>query len=276
MAGTIAELLTAAGAPGSEARRDAEVLLGHVLERPRSYLFAWPERALPEEQALSFAGLWQRRTAGEPVAYLTGEREFWSLPLRVSRDTLIPRPETELLVEQALALSLPGSARVVDLGTGSGAIAIALASERPTWEIDAVEASAAALAVARANGARHKVAVRFSQGSWFEPLQGQYDLLVSNPPYLAADDPHLGEGDLRFEPQAALVAEGGALCAIDAILAQAPAYLAVGGWLLLEHGCEQGAAVRERLRRAGLGEVVTWRDAAGLERVSGGQWSELW
>lgn len=276
MTASVGALLAEAGAPGDDLRRDAEVLLSHLLSKPRSYLYAWPEAAVEGKLASAYAHALAECRRGVPVAYLTGEREFWSLPLSVSPATLIPRPETERLVELALDLPLPVKARVVDLGTGSGAIVLALASERRGWQFSAVEQSAEALAMARRNGAQLSLdQVRWLQGNWFEPLAGErFDLVVANPPYLAEDDPHLHRGDLRFEPASALVAKDNALAALFAIVQLAPAHLVDDGWLLLEHGCEQGDAVRRRLSERGFMSVQTWQDAAGLDRVSGGYWRE--
>lgn len=274
MSDSVAALLALAGPPEGEMRRDAQVLLCFILQRPRSYLYAWPEAIVDSAQAARYRTLLARRGKGEPVAYLTGIRDFWSLGLTVSDATLIPRPDTERLVELALELPLSRGARVLDLGTGSGAIALALATERRDWDITAVDVSASALTIARRNGEALGITnIRWLGGSWFAPLADRsFDLVLSNPPYLGVDDPHLLAGDLRFEPREALVAEGGALCAIDEILHQAPAHLAPGAWLLLEHGCEQGKAVRRRLAVAGLWAIETWHDAAGLDRVSGGHW----
>lgn len=273
MSNRIAALLALAGDATGELRRDAEVLLCHVLQRPRSYLYTWPEQELDPAQADAFRKVLAARREGAPVAYLTGTREFWSLALGVTHHTLIPRPETERLVEIALGLPLPDEALVVDLGTGSGAVALALASERKNWRISAVDRSEDALAVARDNAQRLGLAVRCHAGDWFTPVQDEcFDLVISNPPYLDADDPHLGEGDLRFEPRDALVARGGALAAIETIANSAPAQLRAGGWLLFEHGCEQGEAVAAILREVGFSGVQTWQDMAGLDRVSGGRW----
>jgi release factor glutamine methyltransferase len=271
---TVAELLAAGGdLPGEAPRRDAEVLLCHCLDKPRSYLYAWPDAAVEDVAAERYLALLAARRRGEPIAYLTGRREFWSLPLRVTRDTLIPRPDTETLVAWALALPLPPAARVLDLGTGSGAIALALASERAGWTVTAIDRSAAALAVAAENGrALGLDNAGFLQSDWFSALAGRrYHLVVSNPPYIDPQDSHLGRGDLRFEPRLALVAEGQGLAAIEQIAAAAPAHLEPGGWLLLEHGCEQGEAVRSLLARLGLVDIETRCDLAGLERVSGGR-----
>ena len=275
MAPSVADLLAEAGhLPGDEARREAEILLCHVLDRPRSYLFAWPEAQVDAGAAQRFrAGLAARRE-GRPLAYLLGRREFWSLPLTVNEATLIPRPDTELLVEQALALELPAQARVLDLGTGSGAIALALASERPAWQVTGVDVSAAALAVARANGEALGLArVDWRCGSWFAPVAGAtFDLVVSNPPYVAPGDPHLTRGDLRFEPRTALVADDDGFACFDAIIASAPAHLRPGGALAFEHGAAQGAALRQRLAAAGFAAVASHRDLAGHERVTLGRW----
>jgi release factor glutamine methyltransferase len=272
---SVRELLgAAADLPGEDARRDAETLLGHCLGRSRAWLYTWPEADVSAEHAHSYRHLLEQRRGGWPVAYLTGEREFWSLRLAVNEHTLIPRPETETLVEWALDLPLPGAAAVADLGTGSGAIALAVACERPGWQITAVDRSAAALEIAAAN-ARHNGLdrIEFRQSDWYSALRGQrFDLLLSNPPYVAPDDEHLARGDLRYEPREALVAGGHGLAALATIVAGAPDVLNTGGWLLLEHGGEQGAAVRELLCDRGFHQVTTRCDLAGQERTSGGCW----
>ncbi|WP_018232598.1 peptide chain release factor N(5)-glutamine methyltransferase [Thioalkalivibrio thiocyanodenitrificans] len=265
--------LLAEAAPG-EPRRDAEILLQHVLGCERSWLAAHDTDPLPREQAARFRALWARRLAGEPVAYLTGRRGFWTLDLSVNADVLIPRPETELLVETALA-RIPGDAAwdLADLGTGSGAIALALARERPACRVLATDRSAEALTVARANARRHGIGnVDFREGGWWAPLEGlRFDLIVSNPPYVPAADPHLSRGDVRFEPRGALASGPEGLDDLRTIIAGAPARLHPGGTLLLEHGYDQGGAVRALLRAAGFTDVRTWRDLNGHERVSGGR-----
>jgi len=271
---TIRDCLARSGLEGDTAGADAEVLLGHCLRKPRAYLHAWPEREVSAAQALCFAGLADARRGGEPVAYLVGEREFWSLPLKVDRHTAIPRPETETLVEWALELDLPEAARIADWGTGSGAVALALAAERPAWEVWATDTDPDALAVAAENARRlglETVIIRLSH--WGRELRSErFDCIVSNPPYVAKGDPHLKEGDLRFEPRLALSAGGDGLDAIREIAASAGNYLNGDSWLLLEHGFDQGPAVRELLKSAGFRRVETRRDLAGRERVSGGQW----
>jgi len=260
--------------PGDSARRDAEILLTHVLGKPRSWLYAWPDAQLTPAQVERYGELLARRRAGEPVAYLTGVREFWSLHLEVTSATLIPRPETETLVDWALALPLPADARVLDLGTGSGAIAIALAVERTGWDVTALDAAAPALAVAERNVARLCPGrVQCLQSHWFAAVAGrQYALVVSNPPYVESDSPWLAEGDVRFEPASALVAGEQGLDDLQALCAAAPAHVAPGGWLLLEHGYQQGVAVRELMRASGFVAVETRCDLAGHERVTGGCW----
>lgn len=260
------------GATSSSPALDAELLVAHVLGVGRSALAAHPERALNRGQQEMLGRLTLRRLAGEPLAYLTGRREFWSLDLQVTADVLVPRPETELAVELALA-ALAGAPRpaVLDLGTGSGAIALAVARERPDAAVTATDESAAALAVAAGNAARLGIGnVRFRCGAWFAPVAGErFDLVVSNPPYLGAGDPALAA--LAHEPRAALVAGPTGLEALDRIAAEAPAALRPGGALVLEHGADQGAAVRALMARAGFTGVVTRRDLAGRERATQGR-----
>jgi len=262
------ELLRSAS--NAAAELEAEVLLAHILGVPRARLRSHPQAPVTAAcQARYLDGI-ARCAGGEPLAYLTGKREFWSLDLTVTPAVLIPRPETELLVERALVLGTAAEARVADLGTGSGAVALALARERPRWQIVATDVSAAALAVARANAAGLGAArVEFLEGSWCAPLTGRFDLLVSNPPYVAAGDPALAA--LRFEPQLALTPGPDGLAALRTLARAAPAHLAPGGWLLLEHGATQGAAVRAELVAAGLAHVRSHRDLAGHERMTEGQ-----
>lgn len=260
---------------------DAELLLAHCLGRSRSYLYAWPEREVDDDCALRYRGLLARRAAGEPVAYLLGEREFWSLSLEVAPSTLIPRPETERLVEIALeridaVLQARGErcADVLDLGTGTGAIALALAKERPCWRLCAVDVSREAVALARRNAERHGLSnVDIWQSDWLAsvPVGRRFHAVVSNPPYIAGDDPHLEQGDVRFEPRTALVAANAGLADLARIATSSRAFLMDGGWLLCEHGADQGQAVRRQLITAGYDEVQTWRDYGNRERVSGGR-----
>ena len=250
---------------------DAELLLGHVLGRDRSHLRAHPEAALDAAQTRRYARLVEDRRRGEPIAYLTGEREFWSLQLKVTPATLIPRPETELLVEQALRLIPTGSDwDILDLGTGSGAIALAIANERPHCRITAVDISDAALTVARDNAHHLRISnVEFLQGDWFAPVADRrFHMIVSNPPYVGSDDPHLGEGDLRFEPRQALVSGSDGLQDIHRIVSEATAHLHPGGHLLLEHGYGQGTAVRASLQALGFTHPHSMHDLAGHERIS--------
>lgn len=256
------------------ARLDAELLLATVLNKPRSYLHAWPELALTEAQARQFAALVARRATGEPMAHILGNREFWSLQLEITPDTLIPRPETELLVELALA-RIPGEAewRIADLGTGSGAIALAIAHERPRCRIDAGDISAPALTVAGRNAQRLDLRnVRFHRGAWYAPFAGAlFDMIVSNPPYIRTGDPHLHAGDVRFDPHSALVAGADGLDDLRLIVAGAPEHLRPGGWLLVEHGYDQGMAVAQLFTQAGFVEVCTHPDLAGQPRVTVGR-----
>ncbi len=263
--------LAAAGSPTP--RLDAEVLLGHVLGRERSWLYTWNDHCVEGFLRARFAALIAARAVGEPVAYLTGEREFWGLALGTQASTLIPRPDTECLVETALELMPATVQRVLDLGTGSGAIALALASERPAWQVTGVDRIAEAVALASANARRLGIAnAAFSISDWFSALAGQrFALIVANPPYLADDDPHLGRGDVRFEPRSALVAGDNGLADLRQLIDTALDYLEAGGWLLLEHGMAQGEAVREALQRAGYVDIATRVDLAGLPRVSLGR-----
>lgn len=254
-------------------RRDAEILLEHVTGKARTYLLAFGETLLTPEQEAQLAALLARRKTGEPVAHLTGEREFWSLPLYVSAATLIPRPDTECLVEQALARLPDGPCRILDLGTGTGAIALALASERPDCQITAVDVMPDAVALAQRNLARLGFSnVQINQSSWFSALaQHAFEMIVSNPPYIDEHDPHLSQGDVRFEPLTALVAANDGLADIEHIITTAREYLVPGGWLLLEHGWTQGAAVRALFSAAGYASVETCRDYGGNERLTLGK-----
>lgn len=253
---------------------DAEVLLAHCLQRDRTYLYTWPERALTDQQRSQFQQLVAQRQQGQPIAHIVGQREFWSLPLQVNSSTLIPRPDTEVLVEQALALETPENAQVLDLGTGTGAIALALKHSRPHWQVTAVDRMPAAVALATANAAALDLAVECLVSDWFSALepQHQFAVIVSNPPYIAADDEHLLQGDVRFEPQSALVASEQGLADIKHIIATAGAFLEADGWLMLEHGWTQAAQVRELLRAHGFEAIHSVRDYANLERVTLGQW----
>ena len=275
MTATVSELLRCSeqlNDISDSARLDVEVLLCHTLGKDRAFLYTWPEHPLSEAQFADFHAAFERRKNGEPVAYITGEREFWSLPLEVEPSTLIPRPETELLVETALNLPLPDSAQVLDLGTGTGAIALALASENPSWAIHAIDQSPQAVALARRNCEKLQLAnAKVWQSSWYQNVTERYQLIVSNPPYINPQDPHLQQGDVRFEPHSALVAQRAGLADIEAIVAGAAEYLEPGGWLLLEHGYDQGEPVRQILRDARMVDVETRQDLAGHDRVTLGQ-----
>ena len=260
---TVAQALAAAGIEPREAR----LLLAEATGFSEASVLAHPERELPAATAVRFEALVARRRAGEPVAYVLGRREFYGLELRVNRAVLIPRPETELLVELAVARR-PRS--VLDLGTGSGAVALAIKRQLPEARVVAVESSAAALEIARRNAARLGLAVEFRHGRWFAPAAAErYGLVVSNPPYVAERDPHLECGDLRFEPRHALIGGADGLGAIREIARAAPAHLEPGGWLLLEHGLGQEDAVRALLRATGLESISTWPDLGGIARVTG-------
>jgi release factor glutamine methyltransferase len=269
----VADLLREAGGVAPE---DAEILLAHVLGRSRTWLYAHADAEAGVDAQRRFGELLARRRAGEPVAYLTGSRGFWRFDLRVTADTLVPRPETERLVELALErLPEDRALRIADMGTGSGAIALALALERPRAQVVATDASEAALAVAADNARLLGLGnVAFRQGDWFAPLSGErFDLVASNPPYIALGDPHLDAGDLRFEPPAALASGGDGLDAIRRIASGASMHLAPGGWLLVEHGWEQGTAVRVLFEAAGLVEVATHVDLEQRDRVTLGRYN---
>ena len=256
------------------ARLDAEVLLGHVLQQQRSYFHAWPEKQLPAEHRKRFRQLLQQRLKGTPVAYLTGEREFWSLPLTVTADTLIPRPETETLVAQALQRIPAGRPQLIaDLGTGSGAIALAIARERPQCRIIATDISPAAIAVASGNARRLGLrTITFHTNNWCEPLAGmQLDMIVSNPPYIAENDPHLETGDIRFEPRAALAAGPQGMDELRRIAHCAARHLQAAGWLLMEHGYDQGELAGQLLEDTGFMEVIDYTDDSGQNRVIAGR-----
>ncbi len=252
-----------------ESRSEAGALLAHALGRDRSWLFAWPEAQIEERQADNYRDLIVRRAQGEPLAYLTGTREFWSLTLGVDRHTLIPRPETEDLLEFVLArlADTPG-VRAIDLGTGSGAIALALASERPGWRITATDRSIPALLRARRNAREHNLRIQFTQADWLQGIRGPFELIVSNPPYIASGDEHLRQDGLDYEPREALVSGEDGLQDIRRIVATARECLAPGGWLAFEHGFDQGAASRLLLAKHGYHDIGTGRDLAGRERFS--------
>jgi release factor glutamine methyltransferase len=250
---------------------DARALLCHAAGRDRASLIAHPEAVLAPGEALAFDTLVDRRGAGEPVAYLTGEREFYGLSFKVTPDVLIPRPETELLVDLALERA-PHEGRVLDLGAGSGCIGLTLVSQRSHLRVGLADQSLAALAVARENARRLGVDAEFLRSDWYSALgHARFDVIVSNPPYVADGDPHLGAGDLRFEPPAALVGGPDGFDCIRRIVAGGPAHLAPGGWLLIEHGYDQASAVRALLAGAGFAGVFSARDLSGIERVSGGR-----
>ena len=267
--------LAAAGSPS--ARLDAEVLLCHALGVDRTWLYTWGDREAPSFDRARFEALVAARAQGQPIAYLTGEREFWGLALSTSPHTLIPRPDTECLVEAALARAERSEGRLLDLGAGTGAIALAFASERPGWSVLGVDIRPEAVELARHNAERLGIAnAAFRESDWFATLAPMpdaecFDLIVSNPPYIAADDPHLAQGDVRFEPHSALVAADEGLSELRHLVREAGRYLRPGGWLMLEHGHDQAEAVRGVLEAAGYVEVVSRVDLGGHPRVSQGR-----
>jgi release factor glutamine methyltransferase len=255
-------------------RGEAELLLLYALDKPRSWLIAHDTDALDAVALRTYRAMLERRAVGEPVAYIVGHRGFWSFDLEVSQATLIPRPETELLVELALErLPVDAPVSVADLGTGSGAIALALAHERKRAHVVATDRSVDALTVAQRNARRLGVRIECLRGDWLEPLAGRrFDMIVSNPPYIETGDAHLEQGDLRFEPPRALSSGADGLDAIRQIVEGVPGHLEPGGWLLMEHGWNQGDAVRRLLQAARFADVVTFRDLEGRDRVSGGRY----
>jgi release factor glutamine methyltransferase len=267
MPDTARELVETSGLPSNEAR----LLVADALGRDRAWIMAHADAPLDARQAETARSLLGRRRNGEPIAYILGRREFHGVELMVSADVLIPRAETELLVDLALERIGQGAQRVLDLATGSGAIAIAIACAAPRAEVWATDASPAALAVARANTARLAPRVRVVQSDWFAALASErFDLVAANPPYVATNDPHLLQGDLRFEPRAALVGGADGLGCVRRVVSDARQHLAVGGWLLFEHGYDQSGTARALLEAAGYAQVTSWQDFAGIPRVSGG------
>ena len=274
-ASSIQHLLASVTVPGSDtAQLDVELLLAAALGKPRSYLRTWPERELSSEQLQIFKAAVERRLQGEPVAYILGQQGFWSLDLEVAPHTLIPRPDTELLVETALELLPHNPIAALDLGTGTGAIALALATERPGWTVIGVDRVPEAVELAERNRLRLKLSnAGLRHSHWFSAVADQrFTLIVSNPPYIRADDHHLNEGDVRFEPASALVSGQDGLDDIRLIIQHAPAHLMPGGWLLLEHGFDQAAAVRELLAAQGFNAIESRRDLGGHERISLGRY----
>lgn len=257
------------------AKLEAEILLCHLLKISRVQLYTWPERELTEQQATAFFDLVDQRQQGQPIAYLTGQREFWGLELQVNSNTLIPRADTETLVDIALqkaALYSHPRLTLLDLGTGSGAIALALASELPQAEIHAIDYSNAALATAKSNAQRLNLNIQFHQGSWFDPVNNHtFDLIVSNPPYIESADPHLSQGDLRFEPSQALASGADGLDDLRVIISQAASHLNSQGWLMVEHGYNQALSVADLFKQSGYQAIELITDLAGQHRVTIGQ-----
>jgi release factor glutamine methyltransferase len=272
---TISELLqrSAELTDSDSAVLDTELLLSHALDVSRTYLKTWPDRQPDTDQVTTFTALFQRRIRGEPIAYILGHQGFWSLDLKVSEHTLIPRPETELLVETALELQLPPQSSVLDLGTGTGAIALALACERNDWNITALDFQPQAVALAEENRAAHKLDnVQIVQSNWFAALPAvKFDLIVSNPPYIENNDPHLSQGDVRFEPPSALVSGAEGLDDLILLIGQSVMFLKPNGWLLVEHGYDQGPGVRALFAEAAFSAIETRNDYNQIDRITFGQ-----
>ena len=255
-----------------DARLDSQVLLAYALNVSRTWLFTWPDKALDGATLTAFNALIEERKSGTPIAYITGYRDFWSLRLKVTPDTLIPRADTELLVETALTLkNVEKSCDVIDLGTGTGAIALSLANECPSWHITATDINPKTLAVAKENATTLELAVRFKESAWFDAINDRYDLVISNPPYIELDDPHLQQGDLRFEPADALASGKDGLDDIRRLVQQALKHLKKDGYLLLEHGYQQAEAVRSLMAKAGYIDIETHQDIEDRDRVTLGK-----
>jgi release factor glutamine methyltransferase len=262
------------GASAESTALETEILLAYCLQCSRAHLRTWPEKLIPKEQFECYEKLLQRRSKGEPIAYITETREFWGLPLRVTNETLIPRPETEQLVELAIEQIPTDQAwSIADLGTGCGAIGLAIGKERPNCQIMATDISASAIEIAKQNAQQLNITnVSFNQGDWFEACAGQrFDVIVSNPPYVAAGDPHLQQGDLRFEPIIALKANDDGIAELKTIIETSILYLAPGGWLFVEHGYDQGEAVGELFNNSGFDQVTCHADFASRDRITLGQ-----
>ena len=255
-----------------DARLDSQILLAYALNVSRTWLFTWPDKALDGATLTAFNALIEERKSGTPIAYITGYRDFWSLRLKVTPDTLIPRADTELLVETALTLkNVEKPCDVIDLGTGTGAIALSLANECPSWRITATDINPETLAVAKENAQTLELAVSFKESAWFDAINDRYDLVISNPPYIESDDPHLLQGDLRFEPADALASGQDGLDDIRLLVQQALKHLKKDGYLLLEHGYQQAEAVRSLMVKAGYTEIETHQDIEDRDRVTLGK-----
>jgi len=261
-------------ASSESAKLDVELLLAHSLGKDRTYLFTWNDKWVSEEDEKIFQELFSRRLKGEPIAYILGQQEFWDLTLNAAQHTLIPRADTETLIEWVLELSedLPEQARVIDLGTGTGAIALVLANEFPKWHVQGVDLIPQAVELAQENAKLNNLdRVRFFQSSWFEKVEGPFDLIVSNPPYIDPADEHLSQGDVRFEPKSALVADNKGLADLEFIAQGSRDFLVEGGWLLMEHGFDQQDAVQQKLIQLGYQQVSTRIDLGGNPRITCGQ-----
>ena len=255
-----------------DARLDSQVLLAYTLNVSRTWLFTWPDKALDSATLTAFNALIEERKSGTPIAYITGYRDFWSLRLKVTPDTLIPRADTELLVETALTLkNVEKPCDVIDLGTGTGAIALSLANECPSWRITATDINPETLAVAKENAQTLELAVSFKESAWFDAINDRYDLVISNPPYIESNDPHLQQGDLRFEPAGALASGQDGLDDIRLLVQQALKHLKKDGYLLLEHGYQQAEAVRSLMAKAGYTDIETHQDIEDRDRVTLGK-----
>jgi release factor glutamine methyltransferase len=255
------------------AKLDAELLLAQALEKDRTYLFTWSDKIVDIVVQDKFSALLTRRINGEPIAYILGRQEFWDINLNTAEHTLIPRADTETIIEWSLELAaaLPAEAKVMDLGTGTGAIALVLANENPSWQVQAVDLIPEAVALAQQNATENALQrVKIFQSCWFEKIEGSFDLIVSNPPYIDPDDEHLAQGDVRFEPKSALIADNKGLADLQLIAEQAREYLTSGGWLLMEHGYDQKESVQQLLTQLGYQHVSTRYDLGGNPRITGG------